>query len=421
MSIKEQYWKYSLIVIILFMGIIIFRQITPFLGGLLGALTIYILVRTQMTHLTEKWKLKRSVAALLITAETVMVFLVPLGLTIWLLVNQLQDINLDPQTFIAPMQQVAEFIKEKTGYDVLGKDTLSFIVSILPRIGQIIMESISSLAINLFVMVFVLYFMLIGGKKMEAYVNDILPFNETNTQEVIHEINMIVRSNAIGIPLLAIIQGGVAMIGYLLFGAPNAEEKVVTDNTAMNYELPDGSSVQVMENSRLTYNHITWLWERKLQLLGKASFNVTKGKTFTVSTEAGDVTVLGTKFLVDQQGKKMFVNCEEGSVKVETAVGNHTLLAGESVRCDETKIVPVEKKAEESEFPEVLGYEDDPLINVVADIEHIFKVTVVGHEKCEGLTYNGTVLTKDLNATLEKVFGSCGISYQIRGKEIILK
>ena len=38
MSIKEQYWKYSLIVIILFMGIIIFRQITPFLGGLLGAL-----------------------------------------------------------------------------------------------------------------------------------------------------------------------------------------------------------------------------------------------------------------------------------------------------------------------------------------------------------------------------------------------
>ena len=215
MSIKEQYWKYSLIVIILFMGIIIFRQITPFLGGLLGALTIYILVRKQMAHLTERWKIKRSVAALLITAETVMVFLVPLGLTVWLLVSKLQDINLDPQTFIAPMQQVAEFIKEKTGYDVLGKDTISFIVSILPRIGQIIMESISSLAINLFVMVFVLYFMLIGGKRMEAYVNDILPFNEANTQEVIHEINMIVRSNAIGIPLLAIIQGGVAMIGFL--------------------------------------------------------------------------------------------------------------------------------------------------------------------------------------------------------------
>ena len=203
MSTKEQYWKYSLIVIILFMGVIIFRQITPFLGGLLGALTIYILVRGQMNHLVEKRKLKRSISALLITAETIFVFLIPLGLTVWMVANKLQDINLDPQTYIAPIQQVAEFIKEKTGYDVLGKDTLSFIMSILPRIGQIIMESISSLAINLFVMIFVLYFMLIGGKKMEAYVNDILPFNETNTQEVIHEINMIVRSNAIGIPVAA--------------------------------------------------------------------------------------------------------------------------------------------------------------------------------------------------------------------------
>ena len=220
MSIKEQYWKYSLIVIILFMGVIIFRQITPFLGGLLGALTMYILVRTHMNYLTEKRKMKRSISALLITAETIMVFLVPLGLIIWLVVNKLQDINLAPQTFIEPIQQVAEFIKEKTGYDVLGKDTLSFIVSILPRIGQIIMEGASSLAVNLFVMIFVLY-LLIGGKKMEAYVNDILPFNEANTQEVIREINMIVRSNAIGIPLLAIIQGGVAMIGYLIFGAPN--------------------------------------------------------------------------------------------------------------------------------------------------------------------------------------------------------
>ena len=221
MSTKEQYWKYSLIVIILFMEVIIIRYISSFLGGLLGALTIFILVRGQMNHLVEKRKLKRSISALLITAETIFVFLIPLGLTVWMVANKLQDINLDPQTYIAPIQQVAEFIKEKTGYDVLGKDTLSFIMSILPRIGQFIMESISCLAINLVVMIFVLYFMLIGGKKMEAYVNDILPFNETNTQEVIHEINMIVRSNAIGIPLLAIIQGGVAMIGYLLFGAPN--------------------------------------------------------------------------------------------------------------------------------------------------------------------------------------------------------
>ena len=52
---------------------------------------------------------------------------------------------------------------------------------------------------------------------------------------------------------------GVAAAVVLLLGIGGyflAEEKVVTDNTAMNYELPDGSTVQVMENSRLTLNYV---------------------------------------------------------------------------------------------------------------------------------------------------------------------
>ena len=222
MSTKEQYWKYSLIIIIIGLGIILFRQITPFLSGLLGALTIYILVRRQMIYLSEKRKMKRSIAATIITAEAILCFLIPLALVVWLAIINLQNINLDPQAIIAPFEQTAAIIKAKTGYNILGGDSLSFVLSSLPRIGQTLMGGISSFAVNMFVLVFVLYFMLIGGKKMEQYVNGILPFNETNTQNVVHEINMIVRSNAIGIPLLAVIQGGVALIGYFIFGAPNA-------------------------------------------------------------------------------------------------------------------------------------------------------------------------------------------------------
>lgn len=221
MSTKEKYWKYSLITIIIGLGIILFLQITPFLGGLLGALTIYILVRKQMIHLTDKRNMKRSIAATLITTEAILFFLVPLALAVWLLVSKLQDINLDPQSIIAPIEDMANIIKNRTGYDVLGKDTTSFIISALPAIGQFVMGSISSFAVNLFVLVFVLYFMLIGGQKMEQYISDILPFNKANKDHVVREIKMIVHSNAVGIPLLAIIQGGVAMIGYWFFDVPD--------------------------------------------------------------------------------------------------------------------------------------------------------------------------------------------------------
>ena len=83
------------------------------------------------------------------------------------------------------------------------------------------MGSISSFAINVVVLLFVLYFMLIGGRDMEEYVSEILPFNKRNKKNILHEFNMIVKSNAIGIPLLAVIQGAVAMLGYFIFGAPS--------------------------------------------------------------------------------------------------------------------------------------------------------------------------------------------------------
>ena len=57
---------------------------------------------------------------------------------------------------------------------------------------------------------------------MEKYIYELLPFSDTNKKNVLKEINMIVRSNAIGIPLLAVIQGGIATLGYYLFDVPSA-------------------------------------------------------------------------------------------------------------------------------------------------------------------------------------------------------
>lgn len=222
MDFTSRYRKYSLIGIVLLMGVIILRQMAPFIGGLLGALTIYTLVRKQMFYLTKKRRIKRVIGAVIITVEAILFFLVPLSLIVWMLVNKLQDINLDPQSFIAPIEQLATVIRQETGYDILGDDAISFLVAQLPRIGQAVMGGIGSFVINIFVLIFVLYFMLMGGERMEQYASELLPFDKENRLNVTSEINMIIRSNAIGIPLLALIQGAVATVGFFIFGVPNA-------------------------------------------------------------------------------------------------------------------------------------------------------------------------------------------------------
>lgn len=96
-----------------------------------------------------------------------MCFLVPLSLAVWLLINKLQTVNVDTTGFIHTVTNLADWLHTKTGYDLLSAENISSIASILPAIGQFLMGSISSFAVNAFVLVFILYFMLIGGIQME--------------------------------------------------------------------------------------------------------------------------------------------------------------------------------------------------------------------------------------------------------------
>ena len=128
--------------IILLMGVVIFFQVTPFLGGVLGASTIYILLRRQAFYLTEQRHFKRSIMAICMLLETILIFLVPLALLVWLVVSQLQAVNLNPHSLLAPVEQVTAFIREKTGYDVLSSGNVQSMISILPKVGQAVMGGI---------------------------------------------------------------------------------------------------------------------------------------------------------------------------------------------------------------------------------------------------------------------------------------
>ena len=216
---KEQYWKYSLIIMIVGLGILLFRQAQPFMNGILGAFTLYLLLRGFSNWL--KKKIKPLASVWIITIGTTLFILIPLSLFSWALVNQISNLHFDTADIIRPAQQMISIIEEKTGFDVLSEKNLSFIISQVSSIGHSIMTGVSDLIVNLAVAIMLLFFMLWEGDKMEQFISELLPFEENNKREVLQKIQLIVRSNAIGIPLLAIIQGFISLFGYLLCHAPN--------------------------------------------------------------------------------------------------------------------------------------------------------------------------------------------------------
>lgn len=220
-NFRERYGRYALFVLIFGLGATIFIELTPFLGGLMGAATLYVLLRGQMVFLTERRRWRPSAAAALLLVEAVLCFLVPLTLVGWMLVVHVQHFAADPQQLLHAVKNLSALLYERTGYDLWQERNMASLIAMLPRVGQYVLGGIVDFAVNIVVLLLVLYFMLTGGRAMEAYVRDLIPFDGGQRDDVIHEMHQIVRSNAIGIPLLAVVQGGVALVGYLIFGVPD--------------------------------------------------------------------------------------------------------------------------------------------------------------------------------------------------------
>ncbi|MEL7343056.1 MAG: FecR domain-containing protein, partial [Bacteroidota bacterium] len=93
--------------------------------------------------------------------------------------------------------------------------------------------------------------------------------------------------------------------------------------------LPDGSTVQLNANSSLSFDPADWEDERSVQLDGEAFFSVAEGKTFTVQTDQGSVSVLGTSFNVHDRPESWSVQCYTGKVEVKSQTQTVILTAGE--------------------------------------------------------------------------------------------
>ena len=79
--------QFFFILIILLLGILLFRQLQTFLPALLGAITLYVLLHKWMFYLTEKKRWRKGWTAILLMLFSFIVILLPVGL----LVNMLSS------------------------------------------------------------------------------------------------------------------------------------------------------------------------------------------------------------------------------------------------------------------------------------------------------------------------------------------
>lgn len=209
-----------ILIFIVVLGVILFTQLQTFLPAFLGAYTLYVLMRKSMFILQTNYKWSKGVCAGILMLLSFLIILLP----IFVLVNMMTSkIGFAMQHSGEVLTSISNFVKgfeTRYGIKVMTNTNIEKLTEWGAQTLPTIIGGTLNTLITLIVMYFILFFMLTEGRKMESSFYEWVPLKDENVIMLRTDLNKLVLSNAIGIPLIALAQGIVGIIGYVIIGVP---------------------------------------------------------------------------------------------------------------------------------------------------------------------------------------------------------
>ena len=206
-----------ILLIIIIIGGLIFWELLPYLSGVLGAITIYVLMRGWMVKLVRRgWN--RNLAAATLCILSFITILLPVSGVLLLLGNKIGHAVKNSERVASAFKEQIGVWESRLGFDLASQIDVGAISNWLSKNLQNIAGSTFDVFIAIGLMYFILFYLFTDRSLAKDSVGSYIPVNKTNLNVIGNQVKGMVRSNALGIPLVAVAQGIVALIGFLIFG-----------------------------------------------------------------------------------------------------------------------------------------------------------------------------------------------------------
>jgi predicted PurR-regulated permease PerM len=206
------------LLILVLLGTLLALELSAFLPALLGALTLYMVLRKSMFKLVENRKWSPAATASLLMFLTFLMIAIPIVLLVQMLSAKVGYAIEHSNELVESLKIVITDLEFRMGIELINPENINKLGSFISRIVPEILNATFGTLTTLFFMYFILYFMLINGRAIEKWLDDSIPLKDDNVTRLGRELQNIVLSNAIGIPVIAFMQGLVGLVGYYLIG-----------------------------------------------------------------------------------------------------------------------------------------------------------------------------------------------------------
>lgn len=218
----------------------------------------------------------------------------------------------------------------------------------------------------------------------------------------------------------------VLLLLFLIFNYYKSHKTnvIIADNgTIQKHIFMDGSAVNINAGSSISYNEDLWLTNRTINLTGEAYFKVEKGTAFIVHTKNGTIEVLGTQFNVRSWGNSLYVECYEGSVKINSADQESILTLNESVSIVDALMneKQVLNRLSPSWTNGTSRFENENINEVFLELERQYDINIKSQNSSQ--TFSGIFVHDNLDNALKSVCIPLGLAYKISDnqREVIIE
>jgi len=209
-----------ILVICVLVGLICWN-LALFIPAVLGAITLYIVCRKYNYYLIEEKNWKPWLSATVLMLASLIILILPVYFIVDMLVAKAGNAQVYMEKFNIFLEKIHQFVYQKVGFDILSKENITKVTNFAGTLSTKALNTTVNTFTVITSMYFILYFMFVKARLFERIVAKAMPFKRKNIQLLGDKFIKLAMANAIGIPVVALGQGVVALIGYWIFGCPS--------------------------------------------------------------------------------------------------------------------------------------------------------------------------------------------------------
>jgi len=213
--------RYIFLAVIIIFGIFLLMSVMQFFTAFLGAIMFYVLSKSSMERMLRRgWN--KTAASVVVITLTFFIILLPIMVMATMLYKKIITVATNPQSVLQPVKHFDEIVQQKFHITLLSGDNVGKLQTFATDMLSMVLNSGFNLFSTILMMYFFLYFMLMKINRMEAAIVFYLPFKRSKIQLFGDELVAQTFSNAVGVPLIAVVHGLLAFAGYMITGLQEA-------------------------------------------------------------------------------------------------------------------------------------------------------------------------------------------------------